>query len=124
MGGFNQNPFTGGPFGGGAAGAPDEGANYNPGPGPANYPQTTISAPIGPPPQQLTTEGASPTISGTIDGTNNLFTWGDAFSRIQLFRNGIAQTIGTDISNGPTAALFLNGVVPQPGDVLTLYGWA
>jgi hypothetical protein len=64
-----------------------------------------------------------PTISGGCDGSNSLFTWGCSLSRAQVFRNGLLQTNGVDIANGQTAVVFLNGIVPQPGDTLTILGY-
>lgn len=98
-----------------------------PGTGPYNYPQITISNPISPPPQQLTnvaTTTSGPTITGPTDGVNNLFTYQVPFARIEVYRNGLAQTIGQDFSNGPTAVVFFPASIPQPGDLITIYGWA
>lgn len=64
-----------------------------------------------------------PTILGTTDGINNLFTWGVQVRRVQLYRNGIAQTIGQDFAAGQNALVFINGVRPQPGDILTIFAW-
>lgn len=98
-------------------------STFNPGKGPYNYPQITINEPITPGPQQLTTAGSNPTIFGVIDGTNNLFSWGVTFQRIQYFRNGIEQTINVDFAGNSTALVCLPVSIPQPGDVLTIYGW-
>lgn len=94
---------------------------YNPGPGPYNNPQTTISAPLQSPPQQLTS--ANGTIQGNIDGVNPLFQWQIYFPLIQVWRNGVRQTQGVDYGAGTTALTFLPGAVPQPGDIITLEGF-
>lgn len=94
---------------------------YNPGPGPHNYPQTTISAPLQPPPQQLTT--ADGTIQGNIDGVNRLFQWQIIMPAFQLWRNGVLQTQGVDYGAGTTAIAFLPGAIPVPGDIITLQGF-
>ena len=60
-----------------------------------------------------------PTIMGGVDGKNNLFQVGAASQRWQVWRNGVLQTLGTDVVTGPTAFVFLPGAIPQPGDILT-----
>lgn len=95
--------------------------SYNPGYGPYNNPQETISAPLQPPPQQLTT--ADGTIQGNIDGVNSIFQWQIVFPLIQLYRNGVRLTQGVDYGAGTTAVAFLPGAIPQPGDILTLEGF-
>lgn len=64
-----------------------------------------------------------PTILGATDSVNNLFTWGVSCKRIQMYRNGLLMAIGSDYSGGSTAAVFLPGAIPQPGDILTIFGW-
>jgi len=64
-----------------------------------------------------------PTIAGVLDGTNNLFTVSLPLARIQLWRNGLLQTLNQDFVAGPTAIVFLPGSIPQPGDILTLLGY-
>lgn len=95
--------------------------SYNPGPGPYNNPQTTISSPLQPPPQQLTSLDG--TIHGNIDGVNSVYTWQVYFPLVQMYRNGVRLTQGVDYGAGPTCAAFLPGAIPQPGDVLTLEGY-
>lgn len=94
---------------------------YNPGYGPYNSPQETISAPLQPPPQQLTS--ADGTIQGNIDGVNSVFQWQIYFPLIQLYRNGVRQTQGVDYGAGPTCVAFLPGALPQVGDIITLIGY-
>lgn len=60
-----------------------------------------------------------PTISGGVDGVNALFLIGASVARLQVFRNGLLQTINQDVVSGPTAIVFLPGAIPQPGDVIT-----
>lgn len=95
--------------------------SYNPGPGPYNNPQTTISAPLQPPPQQLTT--ANGTIQGSLDGVNSLFQWQIYFPLIQVYRNGVRLTNGVDYGAGSTAIAFLAGAVPVAGDIITIEGY-
>lgn len=95
--------------------------SYNPGIGPYNNPQITISTPLQPPPQQLTSIDG--TIQGNIDGINSVFTWQVYFPLISLFRNGVYLTQGVDYGAGPNAVAFMPGSIPQPGDVLTLKGY-
>ena len=92
---------------------------YNPGQGPYNYPQVTISDPLTGPPEQLTTAAVGPTIFGNLDGINNLFQTGIAVPLYQVWRNGVLQTNGVDVVTGPTVILFLKGAIPQPGDTIT-----
>lgn len=65
----------------------------------------------------------APTIFGILDGVNNLFTWQVSMKQVQLFRNGVLMTRGFDYGSGSTAAVFMAGAIPQPGDILTLLGW-
>ncbi len=88
----------------------------------AYNPQITISTPLQPPPQQLTS--ADGTIQGNIDGVNSVFQWQIAFPLIQLYRNGVRQTQGFDYGAGPTAVAFMPGAIPVPGDILTLEGYS
>lgn len=64
-----------------------------------------------------------PTIFGAVDGTNNLFLFGVAFQRVQIWRNGILQTFNVDVTAAQTAMVFLPGAIPQPGDFITLIGY-
>jgi hypothetical protein len=95
--------------------------SYSPGKGPYNNPQITISTPLQPPPQQLTTIDG--TIQGAIDGVNQLFVWQVWFPLVNVFRNGNLQTQGTDYGSGPTALVFYQNSIPQPGDILTIEGY-
>lgn len=65
-----------------------------------------------------------PTIFGALDGINKLFTFGVPFRRIQLWRNGVLQTIGLDYTSGPTAIVFMPLSIPIPGDFLLINGWS
>lgn len=65
-----------------------------------------------------------PSITGPTDGVNNLFTYQIGFHRVQVYRNGVAQTIGQDFSNGMTAIVFFPASIPQSGDIVTVFGWA
>jgi hypothetical protein len=97
--------------------------SYSPGSGPYNNPQVTISSPLQPPPQQLTTAYPNPTIFGGIDGINQTFTWQVWFPVVQVWLNGNLQAPGVDYAAGNTALVFLSPVTPQPGDVITLQGF-
>jgi hypothetical protein len=57
------------------------------------------------------------------DGKNAVFTTGVALKRIQVWKNGILQTIGVDVSTVPLAILFLPASIPGPGDIITALGW-
>jgi hypothetical protein len=98
-------------------------ATYNPGTGPYNNPQITISTPLQPPGQQLTSAGANPTIQGTIDGINSLFVVGIWFPQMEIWVNGLLQEINKDCVIGPTVIKFLPGSIPQPGSIITLNGF-
>jgi hypothetical protein len=58
-------------------------------------------------------------IVGQIDGINNLFWIVVGVTSMQLYRNGILQTVGTDYTYVSNQITFLPGKLPQPGDVLT-----
>lgn len=95
--------------------------SYNPGPGPYNNPQETITSPLQPPPQQLST--ANGTIQGNIDGLNRVLTFSVWFPYLQVFRNGVLLTCGVDYGAGQTAIAFLPGAIPVPGDIVTILGY-
>lgn len=63
---------------------------------------------------------ANGTIVGTIDGVNLVFflTIGGVIS-MQLFRNGVLQTVGGDYTSVNNQINFLPASVPQPGDLIT-----
>lgn len=63
------------------------------------------------------------TIFGVMDGVNPLFTWQVAIRRGDVMRNGLRQTLNVDVCVGPTSMKFLPGSIPQPGDVITMWGW-
>lgn len=65
-----------------------------------------------------------PTIFGACDGINNLFTWGVSLKQARVFRNGLYQTKNVDFAAGALALVFLPGAIPQPGDIITMSGWA
>lgn len=98
-------------------------ATYNPGHGPYNNPQITISTPLQPPPQQLTSALPNPTIFGVIDGVNQIFWWQIYFPQYQVFRNGNQLTSTVDYAGGPLSLQFFGGAIPQPGDLITLQGF-
>lgn len=94
---------------------------YHPGASPQSNPQITISTPLQPPPQQLST--ADGTIQGVIDGVNSVLVWSVYLPRVDVFRNGICLTQGVDYGAGPTAVAFFPGAIPQPGDIITIKGY-
>lgn len=58
-------------------------------------------------------------VSGTIDGVNAIFTLAATpTATLQLYRNGIEQTVGSDFTLSANVVTFQPGAVPQPGDVL------
>ena len=63
---------------------------------------------------------ATGSIIGAIDGTNKVF-WINAGSdiTIQLYRNGVRQTMGVDYTALGNQITFSTGAVPQPGDIVT-----
>lgn len=63
---------------------------------------------------------AAGTIVGAIDGTNLIFwlTIGGVIS-MQLFRNGVLQTVGGDYASIGNQITFFLASVPQPGDLIT-----
>ena len=61
-----------------------------------------------------------PTISGGVDGVNNLFQWQSSIARGQIFLNGILQTLNQDVVMGTTAMVFMPKSIPQPGDIITM----
>lgn len=95
--------------------------SYSPGTSTYSNPAITISSPLQPPPQQLSS--ADGTIQGGIDGRSAVFYWQVYFPQIQLWRNGVLQTNGVDYCAGPTSLKFLPGAIPVPGDILTLLGY-
>ncbi len=95
--------------------------SYNPGTGPYNNPQETITSPLQSTPQQLST--ADGTIQGNIDGRNNVLFWQVFFPYFQAFRNGVLLTCGVDYGAGQTAIAFFPGAVPQVGDIVTILGY-
>jgi len=61
------------------------------------------------------------TATGTVDGTNNSFTLANPPvppSSLQLFRNGIYETAGSDFVLTGNTIQFLTGATPQQGDTL------
>lgn len=64
-----------------------------------------------------------PTIFGALNGTNKLFSVACQLSRMQVWRNGLLQTLGLDCSCGSTAVVFRPASIPQPGDTITIFGW-
>jgi len=68
------------------------------------------------------TDGETP--SGTMDGTNAVFTLSASpspASSLQLFRNGLAQMSGIDFTLSGNAVTFLNGNVPKSTDILQAF---
>jgi hypothetical protein len=62
--------------------------------------------------------------SGTIDGVNDEFTLGAAPNppqSLELAKNGVVQTPGTDFNVSGSTVTFLAAAIPQTGDQLT--GW-
>ncbi len=64
-----------------------------------------------------------PTISGVCDGANPVFTVQVQLQRLQLFRNGILQTVGVDYGGFATVFVFKPGSIPESGALLTLLGY-
>jgi len=64
-----------------------------------------------------------PTISGDCNGLNAVFGTAVSLARMQVFRNGILQTAGTDYGAFATVLVFKPGALPQPGDILALLGY-
>lgn len=64
-----------------------------------------------------------PTIFGTVDGANATFTFGVQLQKVSVFRNGILQTVGTDVVTGPTSIRFLPRSIPKEFDLITMTGW-
>ena len=62
---------------------------------------------------------------GSIDGINSYYTLQTSpvpSTSLQLYRNGVYQTAGTDFTVSSNSIRFLTGAVPQPGDfVLASY---
>lgn len=62
------------------------------------------------------------TPSGTVNGTNTLFTLAkpsvNTGSSLMLTRNGIVQQMGNDYTFSGTSVTFNVGSIPQTGDVL------
>jgi hypothetical protein len=63
----------------------------------------------------------SETPAGTLDGVNATFTLANnpSGTSLQLFRNGLYQTIAFDYSLTGSTISFAVGAIPQPGDTLT-----
>ena len=62
--------------------------------------------------------------TGAVDGSNNVFTLSGSPSppgSLQVFRNGILQRTGVDYSLTGATVTFLNGAIPQSGDVVQTY---
>lgn len=76
----------------------------------------TISAPISPPPMQLTTADGS--IQGLLDGINRTFTTGIALKTADVYLNGQKLAANYDVATGGQAIQFLV-LAPQPGDIVT-----
>lgn len=82
----------------------------------AQQPQGVGTAPA----QFSTTTG---TITGTLDGVNANFFLSYPVSTVNVYRNGILMTAGTDYTSGANLITFLPGQIPQPGDIITAEGW-
>lgn len=76
---------------------------------------------IGTGPAQFST--ASGTITGTMDGVNASFLLSYPVSTVNVYRNGLLMTAGTDYTSGANVITFLAGNIPQPGDLITAEGW-
>ena len=63
----------------------------------------------------------SPTITGTQDGTNAVFTLPSVPSAgsEEVSLNGVRETVGADYTISGATITFLAGSIPQPGDRLT-----
>jgi hypothetical protein len=61
------------------------------------------------------------TPAGTLDGVNLSFTLANApvGTSLQLYRNGLYQTVGFDYTVTGSAISFASAAAPQPGDTLT-----
>jgi hypothetical protein len=79
--------------------------------------------PLVPPPMQYSTRDGS--LVGAVDGRNATFTATVNFGRVQVFVNGMAQTLDVDCCapSGQSFIRFLPDSVPQPGDVVTVEMW-
>ncbi len=66
-------------------------------------------------------DGESP--AGTLDGNNTAFSTSQApiAGSLNLYRNGLLQSVGVDYSLNGTGITFLPGSIPHPTDVLTAY---
>jgi hypothetical protein len=67
-------------------------------------------------------DGETP--SGTMNGTNAAFTLSQSpspASSLELYRNGLVQTVGVDYTLSGKAITFLTADVPVSGDVLQAY---
>ena len=67
-------------------------------------------------------DGETP--SGTMNGTNAVFTLSQSpspASSLELYRNGLVQTVGIDYTLSGQAITFLTADVPVAGDVLQAY---
>jgi hypothetical protein len=62
------------------------------------------------------------TVSGTIDGTNSVFTLSAVPSFLMLWTNGLLQDPSSYAISGALVVFLPGSVLPQPGDDLIAYG--
>lgn len=72
-------------------------------------------------PTQFST--ATGTITGSANGSNPLFILAFPVATVNVYKNGILMTIGTDCTFGANLVTFLGGSIPGMGDVITVEGW-